>query len=163
MLAVDQPTRAVSLHRMSDRKPDLSERQLLGRALKALRRGAGMTQAEAAEAYGVEPNTWRRYEGGERNLSYDQLKQLAEALGSTRDALIAERDRVASGEAGISPATASPDARPFVALRPAPGRRQTIIALDEGDAVFSFPTNLSSESRRELCEHLTILLRRLSG
>ena len=73
-------------------------------ALKRLRRRADLTQEQAAERAGVVVQSWRRYEWGERDLSYDKLGRLAEALGSTRDALLDERAAIL----GVSTVTTLP-------------------------------------------------------
>lgn len=69
----------------------ISEQEALGLALRRLRKRADLTQDQAAERAGVVVQSWRRYEWGERDLSYDKLGKLAEALGATREELLAER------------------------------------------------------------------------
>ncbi|HZV85889.1 MAG TPA: helix-turn-helix domain-containing protein [Brevundimonas sp.] len=93
----------------------LTEQQALGKALRLLRKRADMTQEQAADAYGVVVNSWRRYEWGQRDLSFDQLAKLAEAVQSTREELIALRTELLGGE---------------------PGREQSV----RGNAVLPFPT-----------------------
>jgi transcriptional regulator with XRE-family HTH domain len=147
----------------SDAAP-ATEQQLLGRALKLLRKAAGMTQAEAAEAYGCEPGSWRRYEAGARDLSFDQLKALAEAVGSTREELVRTRDDLASGRPARHGMAEAP--RPFAAAELRTGsasRRQAVFNLEEGDVVVTYPSELSAASRRELADYLALLLRRFSA
>lgn len=169
MLAVAQRTSPVFCRGMTasdaPTPPPPTEQQLTGRAIRALRTLAGMTQAEAAEAYGCDLKSWYRYEKGERDLSFDQLRKAAEAVGGTRDELLDWRDRIAAGEAEPDAPRPQPygvaePARPFDAT-PRAGRRQTVINLDEGDAILSYPAGLSAASRAELSAHLSIILRKL--
>lgn len=73
----------------------------MGRALRALRERAGLTQDQAGEALGVTRQAWQNYEGGARNtlLRTDLQERLAHALGLERADLIRERDR----QAGVGP------------------------------------------------------------
>lgn len=49
--------------------------------LRALREGAGYTQAEVASHVGVGYQTYLRWERGEREPEYSQLLKLAEMFG----------------------------------------------------------------------------------
>lgn len=150
-------------HMFGDGPPPLTEQQLMGRALRTIRKRQGMTQAQAAEAYNVEPTTWRRYEGGERDLSVDQLKKMARSLGSSWEELLEARERL--GPDGVAAPDEGPrgmEAQPRYATTTVAGRRQAVFNLEEGDAVFTYPANLSPGSRAELAEYLAILLRRLA-
>ncbi|HTK34584.1 MAG TPA: helix-turn-helix transcriptional regulator [Caulobacteraceae bacterium] len=163
MLALAEHTSAVFRPPMTADEATQAEDELLGRALRALRMRHGMSQPEAAEAYGCEPTSWRRYEKGERHLSYDQLKKLAAAVGATREELLEERNRIEVG-AGRQPLAVNEDARPF--LGPAPKghpRRQMVITLPEGDATISFPANMAEASRKQLAAYLAIFMNGLAA
>lgn len=56
--------------------------------MAALRKSKGLTQAGLAEAIGVEQPTIQRWEAGKREPSFEQLFQLAHALGVEPGALI---------------------------------------------------------------------------
>ena len=62
-------------------------RLVFGRRLRALRRGAGLTQAHLAERAGLAPNTVGTYERGEKAPRPRTLEALAEALDCTADHL----------------------------------------------------------------------------
>lgn len=97
-LAAHQP--GVAFGRMPSKTTPtrLTEQQALGKALRLLRKRADMTQEQAAENYGVVVNSWRRYEWGQRDLSFDKLAKLAEAVGTDRDELIRLRTELLNGE-----------------------------------------------------------------
>jgi transcriptional regulator with XRE-family HTH domain len=102
MLALHTHQPVVSLRRMAEtpeKDEVLTEQQMLGRALRNLRKRADLTQGQAADNAGVEVVTWQRYEWGKRDLSFSQLQPLAEAVGATRDELLAELASVTSGPA----------------------------------------------------------------
>lgn len=69
----------------------------IGRAIRALRERAGLTQEDAAEALGVRRQAWQNYESGARQtvLRTDLQERLAAALGLERADLLRERDRQA--------------------------------------------------------------------
>lgn len=96
---------------MADGRERLAERRALGQALKRLRKRADMTQEQAAEAAGVVVQSWRRYEWGDRDLTYDQLATLAEAVGGTREDLL-EQSAAITTAAGATIASLPPRARP---------------------------------------------------
>jgi transcriptional regulator with XRE-family HTH domain len=60
----------------------------LGRAIRALREGRGLTQEEFARACGISVSFASLLERGERSPSYDTLVQVAAALGVTPAGLL---------------------------------------------------------------------------
>jgi phage repressor protein C with HTH and peptisase S24 domain len=82
----------------TDEQDDDAKRRALGQALKRLRTAAGMSQAEAAEAYGCSPQAWQRYEVGQRKMDLEKLDAMARAVGASRDELLVERGRLLGEE-----------------------------------------------------------------
>lgn len=128
--------------------PRLTEREALGQAIKRLRRAADLTQDAAAEALGVQPNSWRRYEWGERGLNVEKLGEIASAIGTTREAIIAEAERLRTGAAVLDaarPATVTalrPRAAPAAAGLAVRERVQAggwFAVDDPGEALSTFP------------------------
>ncbi|MEI9966019.1 MAG: helix-turn-helix transcriptional regulator [Caulobacteraceae bacterium] len=74
----------------------LSEQQALGRALAVIRKRADLTQTAAAERIGLRPQTWSRYEAGERDniLRTDLQERLARAVDADRETLLLEKARI---------------------------------------------------------------------
>lgn len=99
MLALEMVTRGVPFRPMAAAAPpsQITEQSALGRALKRLRVKAKLTQEEAAERAGVVVQSWRRYEWGHRDLAFDKIARLAEAVNSTRDELLDERAQILAG------------------------------------------------------------------
>src|SRR5258706_13174 len=99
MLALAPDRRPVAFRRMVNRTAPkrLTEQQALGLALRRLRKQRDMTQAQAGEVYGVVEATWRRYEKGSRDLSFEKLEAVARAVGADRDALLAIRAEILGG------------------------------------------------------------------
>lgn len=97
VLAAHQP--GVVLRAMAPKTTPtrLTEQQALGKALRLLRKRADLTQEQAADRYGVVVNSWRRYEWGQRDLSFDKLSKLAEAIDSDRDELLRLRTELLGG------------------------------------------------------------------
>ncbi|MBR1418911.1 MAG: helix-turn-helix transcriptional regulator [Synergistaceae bacterium] len=60
----------------------------LSEKLKKCRKDAGMTQVEMAEAIGVHPNTFRKWEGGERIPNASKLVDIAKAAGTSVEWLL---------------------------------------------------------------------------
>jgi transcriptional regulator with XRE-family HTH domain len=56
-----------------------------GEKIKQIRIARGFTQQELADRIGVKRNTFSQWESGARNISVDQLKDLARAVGVTLD------------------------------------------------------------------------------
>ena len=61
---------------------------MLGARIAALRREAGMSQAELARCLQISPSTVGMYEQGRREPSVDMLAAIAEALGVSIDFLV---------------------------------------------------------------------------
>lgn len=124
----------------------------MARALKRLRKRADLTQDQAAEKADVVPQSWRRYEWGERDLPLDKWIRLAEAIGFTRDDLIAERDSIA-GDAPpailarptvIAPRAFSNPEPPSMVLLPVRDRAQAGAWLMADDYVQDWPRTYPS-------------------
>ena len=60
----------------------------LSEKLKKCRKDAGLTQVEMAEAIGVHPNTFRKWEGGERIPNASKLVDIAKAAGTSVEWLL---------------------------------------------------------------------------
>ena len=67
-------------------------KHLLGSKIKLLRKSKGMSQAELAEASGVEINTISRYETGTNAPSIEQLLSIAEVLGVSHLEILPPQD-----------------------------------------------------------------------
>jgi transcriptional regulator with XRE-family HTH domain len=65
----------------------------LGRALAALRRQAGLTQAQAGDRAGIRNTHVSSVERGERGLSYRTMLALLRAYGVSLRGLVDEIDR----------------------------------------------------------------------
>jgi len=59
-------------------------------ALRAARKAAGLTQAQAAERMGISQSLWSTYERGALMPGFDQADRLAEAVGKTMAELLAD-------------------------------------------------------------------------
>jgi transcriptional regulator with XRE-family HTH domain len=70
----------------------------LGRALRALRQQAGITQEDLGARVGIDPTYISRVEGGRINLRWATLQRFLRALEATLADLAAEVERQASGE-----------------------------------------------------------------
>ncbi len=62
--------------------------QQLCAVLRELRRGAGLTQVEVAKRLDVPQSFVSKYESGERRLDVVELRHVAEAIGTTLEAVI---------------------------------------------------------------------------
>jgi transcriptional regulator with XRE-family HTH domain len=113
VLAANQP--GMVFRRMSPKTTPtkLTEQQALGKALRLLRKRADLTQEQAADRYGVVVNSWRRYEWGQRDLSFDKLAKLAEAVESDRDELLRLRTELLGGEPGREKPARTDNVVPF--------------------------------------------------
>jgi transcriptional regulator with XRE-family HTH domain len=69
-------------------KPDSSSLVSLGRAVKALRAEAGLTQIQLAEQAGTHASYVSHIERGVTNLTWTGLGRLAQGLGVARSALV---------------------------------------------------------------------------
>ncbi len=68
----------------------------LGRALRALRVGAGLTQAQVAENAGIDAPYLSRVESGERDLRWSTVIRLLDAIGADLHQLANEIKRIRS-------------------------------------------------------------------
>lgn len=62
--------------------------QQLCAVLRELRRGAGLTQVQVAKRLDVPQSFVSKYESGERRLDVVELRHVAEAIGTTLEAVI---------------------------------------------------------------------------
>lgn len=81
---------------MTTRRNDEEEARLWGRALSVLRHGKGLSQAQAADAFGIDgisPQGWGLYESGKRPGIFrpEVQSKLAAALGLTVEDLVEAR------------------------------------------------------------------------
>ncbi|HXP28685.1 MAG TPA: helix-turn-helix transcriptional regulator [Solirubrobacteraceae bacterium] len=74
--------------------PTAAEYAALGRALKQLRRTAGLTQKEAAEIVGIRSTFVSLIERGERGMRWHTLLAMLRAYGADLRALAEELERV---------------------------------------------------------------------
>jgi transcriptional regulator with XRE-family HTH domain len=72
----------------------------LGKALKAVRTGQGLTQEDLAAKAGLHPTYISDIERGARNPSWDVVARLAEGLGVATAALAEDRHRSVPVEGG---------------------------------------------------------------
>lgn len=68
----------------------LERRRALGRRIFELRRSAGLSQDQLADAIGMERRSIQRYESGERDPRFSDLVRIADAMGVTVEALVCE-------------------------------------------------------------------------
>ena len=64
------------------------EYQQLCALLKQLRQEAGLTQAQVAERLDVPQSFVSKYEAGERRLDVIELRHVAQAIGTTLEAVV---------------------------------------------------------------------------
>lgn len=57
--------------------------------LRQIRRNAGLTQVQVAERLGAPQSFVSKYEAGERRLDVIELRHVAEAMGTTLNAVVA--------------------------------------------------------------------------
>lgn len=60
----------------------------IGERLRSARAGAGLSQTQTAKAIGITARSYKAYEAGSINPSYDNLVALADLLGVTTDYLL---------------------------------------------------------------------------
>jgi transcriptional regulator with XRE-family HTH domain len=75
-------------------KPKSLEHVALGRAIRELRRGAGISQEGLADRSGLHRTYVGGIERGERNVSFSNLLRLANALGVRPSELLARSERL---------------------------------------------------------------------
>jgi len=76
----------------------------LGARIRATRKAAGLTQAELAEAVGVEPESINRIENAKLNPSRDTLQKVGKALGVKLGDLLSEDTPVHVPKPSLTPA-----------------------------------------------------------
>jgi transcriptional regulator with XRE-family HTH domain len=69
-----------------------SDHEALGRAVRTLREGAGLSQEQLAERCGLHRTYVGGIERGERNVSFSNLLKLAGALGVKPSRLLADAE-----------------------------------------------------------------------
>jgi transcriptional regulator with XRE-family HTH domain len=91
-------------------KPRSLEHVALGRAIRELRRGAGISQEVLAERARLHRTYVGGIERGERNVSFGNLLRLADALGVRASELFARYERLfAASDQNPSSLEGSPD------------------------------------------------------
>jgi transcriptional regulator with XRE-family HTH domain len=68
----------------------LERRRALGRRIADLRRAAGLSQDQLADAIGMERRSIQRYEAAARDPRFSDLVRIADAMGVTVEALVCE-------------------------------------------------------------------------
>lgn len=98
MYGLAAPQALVSRRRMAAptrHQAGLDEAAAIGQAIAALRERANMSQEDLAERLGVARQTVSRYEGGRSTvLRLDVQRDIADAIGCTVEAIMAERDNI---------------------------------------------------------------------
>lgn len=143
MLALETYRPSVPYRRMPQARPAerLTQQQVVGRALRRLRKRAGLTQEEAAVKADVVVQSWRRYEAGARDLSIEKIIELVEPLGFNLDAFLREREAAAEGATETGSQAGAP-APPRVVSLPIRDRVQAgawLAADDSVQAVRTYP------------------------
>jgi transcriptional regulator with XRE-family HTH domain len=77
----------------SPKLPNTAEYEALGRALRALRRKAGLTQRQAAERIGIRAQFVSEVERGRRGMRWHTLTATVRAYGATLKQLAEEIER----------------------------------------------------------------------
>jgi hypothetical protein len=120
-------------------KPETTERQIWGVALRALRKRSGRTIYEAAAAYepvnytpgdpdkGVTSQRWQQIEQGQLRFTDDQRARLARALGADVEELELERARILGHRRTAPPLSGLAEREPRGLVIPIWGRSE----LDE--------------------------------
>ncbi len=106
MLSVAQrdvrwPYRRMAVHPTD--APETFERKLYGRALKALRERAEMSQPMAADAMGVTLTAWQNYEAGKRQWKHRLKREAAAAVGATPEDLELAKTEIETGVESPAP------------------------------------------------------------
>lgn len=71
-----------------------AEQELMGKAIRELRRMADMPQSAIAEALEISTQGYGKYEAGERRFTHERLDSILNALGMTEAELEAARSKV---------------------------------------------------------------------
>lgn len=126
----------------------------LGEKIKALRKGK-YTQEKLAERVGVHTNTLIRWEHGDRSPTADKVKELADALGTTPDYLLAD-----SGELPPDSKNASKekDSVPYTQTQNI-NKGMLIYDLGNGKKIELPPTEASYSFLREIATQALNLVR----
>lgn len=111
------------------RDVEAADRRRKGLALKALRRRLGVTQAQAAEAYGKTEQAWQLYEQGKRHFSDPKLAALLAALNATHEEFEFELAKI---PVDVAPPAAR---RPGFEDRPAPALNIPVGGVAHGGAL----------------------------
>ncbi len=117
MLAVDYPARPAFTPGVMTASPRLPPRaKQIGAALRAMRKAAGLSQDDAAKRANTFQQSWQRYESGATKaaLNLDKLEELARAVGSSAEAVLALAEDMAADGGRARPTTDHPQDR----LRP---------------------------------------------
>lgn len=77
---------------------ELSERAIFAKVLRHMRLARDLTQEEASDLAKLQPGSWWRYEKDKRNLDFDKVRPLAEALGFTADDVRQMRSAFLAGQ-----------------------------------------------------------------
>lgn len=108
------------------------DRVTLGKKIQLMRKKAGLTQEDLAEAADVAPRVIQRIESGQANPKIGTLIAIAEALGTTTDVLLAPAVRAAANVLPIPSLKFQADLLAAIEALP-PVRKQFVLALIFGD------------------------------
>lgn len=72
-------------------KPQRAEQQLLGRAIRQLRKRADLPQSVIADALEMTTQAWQKYEAGERKFAPEKIPAILKAIGATTEELESQR------------------------------------------------------------------------
>lgn len=105
----------------------------LGEALAALRREAGLSQAEAGERVGMTSQGWGLYESGKRSGLFrpDIQRRLTTALEASPEALALKLGPPAAAPSGPAPSGVQNAGRAFAGPAPAAGTRRLQLSNDD--------------------------------
>lgn len=119
MLALATSAPTFRLPHMASQSVDAPEQKLLGKALGALRRRAGLSQVDAGAEYGITGEGWRKYEAGAAKAIFtpDTQAKLTAAIGFNRQDLLDERARLTGEDPPSSPRQTPADRRTWARAR----------------------------------------------
>lgn len=139
----------------------------MARTIQRLREGMDgkPSPPKLAAVIGVKGQTWRNYENGIGPiLSLDTQVQIAKALGITRQALLLEFDL----ELGVRPASIRTESAGLEDSRrggfqgPTPEQvRRLAFPLGDGEALLTYPADISDDDINTLTEYLTTFTKNL--
>lgn len=140
-----------------------AQRHAMAATIRALREAmpGEPTPGQLARKVGWTSQTWRNYEGGDKGpiLSLDVQMKIARALGVTHEQLLFEYQQ-RLGHAPPPPAHGLGD-RAAVFRLSGDSARRAVFPLDEGEAVLTYPENLSQEARDQLADYLMLFTKSL--